>query len=756
MYINSLDIIRILGFLWVFLHHWQVPILFFKANGWIGMDLLFTLSGFLITSNFLNKPVILGKFYFKRILRIWPLYFLYLILIGRYSETWSYMLFAGNWRVMLFGWSSFTLVGHLWAISMQEQFYLVYPIFIKYFKNLTRVLLLGILFSTLLKFYFFNSNDYYLIYMNTFTRLEPFLLGGLVAIYKDKIPKWVSLIIFILGLVSFNFINIRESSNIWIVVFGYLFVAIWCACVLRLILDARFNAMKLASLGFGLYVWHKFGIELSGGNIAIALIITLVLATLSYFIIEKRFLDLKKLFIFFVTLSLCYSVTSIKAFDPLAVPNNRFGVHILDTPEIHEAAKLVNSNGGEWGYVTIPMRSNDRNRGKWVKFFLSARTEKVIPIIRLATYPDKDVWVTPTVYDLVDFANFLSDMPWPVKNRYVILFNEPNHSNEWGGEISPSEYVNILIDANRIFKDRSQDYFLLSAGLDMSAPNSPTSMSAFEFLRQMNSYQPEWLSSIDGLSAHAYPNPGFMASPWSQNRFGILSFKYEMEYLKTNKPIFITETGTLWESGFWPEAFKVWDKSNIVAITPFVLMAGGGEFAKFSLLDSGGQPKPGYKEIFKLSKILGSPLLSNIQIVSQPQKLIFTSETFWQKLVRFFKFEKPKSLSKLKIKDKVIDIELADTPQSREQGLSGRDGLPTNTGMYFIFEKADRYAFWMKDMKFDLDFIWIENGRVVYLSEHVSNPATIYPPMPVDRVLEVPSDFVQQNHIAVGDKIEVW
>ena len=124
--------------------------------------------------------------------------------------------------------------------------------------------------------------------------------------------------------------------------------------------------------------------------------------------------------------------------------------------------------------------------------------------------------------------------------------------------------------------------------------------------------------------------------------------------------------------------------------------------------------------------------------------------------MRFFKFEKPKSLSKLKIKDKVIDIELADTPQSREMGLSGRDGLPQNTGMYFIFEKADRHAFWMKDMKFDLDFIWIQNGRVVYLSEHVSNPATIYPPMPVDRVLEVPSDFVQQNHIAVGDKIEVW
>ena len=755
MYINSLDIIRILGFLWVFLHHWQVPVLFIKQNGWIGMDLLFTLSGFLITSNFIKRNVSLKGFYIKRVLRIWPLYFLYLGIIGHYDQTWPYMLFAGNWRVMLYSWSSFGLVGHLWAISMQEQFYLVYPLFVKLFKNITNVLVFGILFSTLLKFYFFDPNNYFSIYMNTFTRLEPFLFGGLIAIYKAKIPKYWSLIIFIFGLVVFNFVNIRESNSILIVILGYLFIAIWCASIMRLILDIRNWKLevvsKFASLGFGLYVWHKIGIEFSGGNIFIALVITLVLATISYFVFEKRFLDLKKLLILFI-----FFTTSVSAFDPLAVPNNRIGVHILDTLEIHEASKLVNSNGGQWGYVTIPMRSNDRDRGKWVKFFLSARTEKVIPIIRLATYPEGSTWVKPTVYDLVDFANFLSDMPWPVKNRYIILFNEPNHSYEWGGSVSPLEYVNIIIDANRIFKDRSQDYFLLTAGLDMSVPNSKTSMDAFEFLRRMNSFQPGWLESVDGISTHAYPNPGFMASPWSQSRFSILSFKYELDYLKTNKPIFITETGTLWESGFWPEAFKVWDKSNIVAITPFVLMAGSGEFAKFSLLDSGGQPKPGYKDIFKLSKISGSPLLSNIQIVSQPQKLIFTSETFWQKLVRFFKFEKPKGLSKLKVGKKVIEIEISQNDFEREQGLSGRDGLPTNTGMYFIFEKADRHAFWMKDMKFDLDFIWIQNGRVVYLSEHVSNPATIYPPMPVDRVLEVPSDFVQQNHIAVGDKIEVW
>ena len=51
-----------------------------------------------------------------------------------------------------------------------------------------------------------------------------------------------------------------------------------------------------------------------------------------------------------------------------SVPNNRVGVHILDPNEINDAAKLINSSGGDWGYVTIPIRSNDRDRDKWLKF----------------------------------------------------------------------------------------------------------------------------------------------------------------------------------------------------------------------------------------------------------------------------------------------------------------------------------------------------------------------------------------------------
>ncbi len=467
--------------------------------------------------------------------------------------------------------------------------------------------------------------------------------------------------------------------------------------------------------------------------------------------------------IFTLAVVFLFSFTNVNAvFDPLAVPNNRFGVHILDTPEIHEAAKLVNSNGGQWGYVTIPMRSNDRNREKWIRFFLAAKTEKIIPIIRVATYPSGTGWVAPTAFDLVDFANFLSDMPWPTKNRYIILFNEPNHANEWGGIVSPIEYVNIILDANRIFKGRSQDFFLLSGGLDMSAPNSKTSMDAFEFLRQMNISQPKWLSAVDGLSVHAYPNPGFMAGPYTNNRYGILSFKYEMDFLNTQKPIFITETGTKWKSSFWPRAFARWNKSNIVAITPFVLMAGTGDYEQFSLLDRSGQPKSGYREIEALPKVSGSPLLANITIVGSIEQQSFSSKTFksnegfWERLKIFLKFEKPKIINKLKIKEKVIEIEIVKTEADRERGLSGRERLDIDTGMLFIFDKPDRYAFWMLDMKFNLDFIWIKDQRIVYLSQNISNPTTLYPPIPIDKVLEVNAGFIQENNIATGDTIDLW
>ncbi len=65
-----------------------------------------------------------------------------------------------------------------------------------------------------------------------------------------------------------------------------------------------------------------------------------------------------------ITLTLlCFLVArpAYAIYDPLSVSNNRFGIHILNPSEVEKAAELVNSSGGDWGYVTIPIRANDRD-----------------------------------------------------------------------------------------------------------------------------------------------------------------------------------------------------------------------------------------------------------------------------------------------------------------------------------------------------------------------------------------------------------
>ncbi len=66
-----------------------------------------------------------------------------------------------------------------------------------------------------------------------------------------------------------------------------------------------------------------------------------------------------------------------------------------------------------------------------------------------------------------------------------------------------------------------------------------------------------------------------------------------------------------------------------------------------------------------------------------------------------------------------VSVEIASTKEEVEQGLSGRERIDQNEGMLFVFPSMGQYAFWMKDMKFVLDMVWIsDEGRVVYIKEN--------------------------------------
>src|SRR3989338_3855908 len=141
----------------------------------------------------------------------------------------------------------------------------------------------------------------------------------------------------------------------------------------------------------------------------------------------------------FLAMTMLFVTPTFAIYDPLSVPNNKVGIHILDADEIESAAKLVNNNGqGSWGYVTVPIQVTDRNLDKWNKFMEKAKQLHIIPIIRIATSAVGPTWVEPSVDDLNNFAEFLNNLSWPLKNRYVIIFNEVNRADRKSTRLNSS------------------------------------------------------------------------------------------------------------------------------------------------------------------------------------------------------------------------------------------------------------------------------------------------------------------------------
>ncbi len=111
----------------------------------------------------------------------------------------------------------------------------------------------------------------------------------------------------------------------------------------------------------------------------------------------------------------------------------------------------------------------------------------------------------------------------------------------------------------------------------------------------------------------------------------------------------------------------------------------------------------------------------------------------------------------LTLRDTTVIAELADTDALRELGLSGRKNLGTNSGMLFAFDAPDRYSFWMKDMHFPLDFLWISADHIIVdVTENVSPesyPKIFLPKVPSQFMLEVNAGFIAEHHLAIGDVV---
>lgn len=109
-----------------------------------------------------------------------------------------------------------------------------------------------------------------------------------------------------------------------------------------------------------------------------------------------------------------------------------------------------------------------------------------------------------------------------------------------------------------------------------------------------------------------------------------------------------------------------------------------------------------------------------------------------------------------------LKVERVQTPTAIEQGLSDRDEIGSD-GMLFVLPAKTIPAFWMKGMHFPLDFVWIDEGKVVDITEHVSNPSAnvqnknlpLYrPKQAVTHVLELPDGAVDRYNLKVGDAVQ--
>jgi hypothetical protein len=234
-----------------------------------------------------------------------------------------------------------------------------------------------------------------------------------------------------------------------------------------------------------------------------------------------------------------------------------------------------------------------------------------------------------------DSAEFLNQLKWPIKNRYISVYNEPNDDDFWKGKANPAEYADVLDKTINSFKALNPDFFMLNGALNASARNGGKYIDAERFLLAMNDQVPGIFRKLDGWASHPYPQPNFSGSPKATGRDSIRAYDWELSLLKkhfgidTSKlPVFITETGWAHKESEahdngesvnyklnqyevadnFKYAFeKVWmpDK-KVVAITPFTIKY-NPPHDHFSWLTQNLNPYPQFTAVKDIEKIKGKP-----------------------------------------------------------------------------------------------------------------------------------------------------
>lgn len=124
--------------------------------------------------------------------------------------------------------------------------------------------------------------------------------------------------------------------------------------------------------------------------------------------------------------------------------------------------------------------------------------------------------------------------------------------------------------------------------------------------------------------------------------------------------------------------------------------------------------------------------------------------------------EQRKGFSTVSIRDLTIEAKIVSRAGDRKKGLSGQGSLPITSGLLFVFDNSALYPFWMKDMRFAIDIIWIdENKKIVHIVQNAApepglddDELTLYtPPVVAKYVLEINAGLSARHRIDVGDEV---
>lgn len=337
--IPQLDAVRGVAILVVLAHNLHgfssPPFSFLTTYGWMGVDLFFVLSGFLITGILLDtnpSKDFFRNFYARRCLRIWPLYYSMLVLMfvivpllrpqnaaelfHRSNPWWSYPFFLQNFLVADPALSVGPL-GVSWSLAVEELFYLVWPLFVRFLSpGRLQIVAWGVfLFSPVLRFLVVSRG--WLIYSNPFCRIDGLMAGALLALLVRKSgfapnrlvwPAWIGLLVTAPLAIVLDMHNARwlTFSMDAIASAGFLYVSMFSRSTwLKQCMTNRF-LMFSGTISYGLYLLHKLPEDLFKANrlslahpqmaFWAAMAISYALAIVSWNLLEKPFLRLKRYF----------------------------------------------------------------------------------------------------------------------------------------------------------------------------------------------------------------------------------------------------------------------------------------------------------------------------------------------------------------------------------------------------------------------------------------------------------------------------